>query len=202
MNLLIANGMVFFFQWFFKGNIYEMLMKNFALWPFGMEYWKVWQPISYGFLHGGLGHLFFNMFALWMFGREIEIRWGSKRFGFYYLFCVIGAGMVQLAVSTYTFKSTGMPYPTVGASGGTCGILLAFGMLFPYRKILLLIPPIPIEARYFVVFYGLFTLFSGVTGFMPGIAHFAHLGGLLFGLLLIMYWRGKLPVKPKHRIYW
>ena len=202
MNLLIANGMIFFFQWFFKGNSSRLIIENLALWPIGVEYFKFWQPLTYGFLHGGLAHLFFNMLALWMFGREIEIRWGAKRFAGYYLVCVIGAGMVQLLVSTMTFQSSGMIYPTLGASGGTCGILLAFGMLFPYRKILLLIPPIPIEARYFVIFFGLLELFSGLTGFKPGIAHFAHLGGMLFGLLLILYWRGKLPIKPKRRMYW
>jgi len=202
MNLLIANGMMFFFQSFFKGNISGLLLEQFALWPFGIEYWKIWQPVTYGFMHGNIAHLFFNMLALWMFGREIEIRWGSARFASYYFFCVIGAGLVQLLVSTMTFRASGMIYPTLGASGGTCGILLAFGMLFPYRRILLLIPPIPIEARFFVIFFGLFELFSGLTGFKPGIAHFAHLGGMFFGLMLILYWRGKLPFKPRHRMYW
>lgn len=217
MNLLIANGMMFFFQWFFQGNIPALLTKLLALWPVGIPGWidahpfypyadmlgtfLPWQLVTYGFLHGNIAHIFFNMLALWMFGREIEIRWGSRRFATYYFFCVIGAGLMQLLVSSLSINSTG-PYPTIGASGGTYGILLAFGMLFPYRRVMLLIPPIPMEARFFVIIFGGLELLFGVTGLRTGIAHFAHLGGMLFGFLLILYWRGKLPFKPKHRIYW
>jgi membrane associated rhomboid family serine protease len=217
MNLLIANGMMFFFQQFFQGKISMMLIKFFALWPAGVETWlnqhpyfpyagsvstfMPWQLVTYGFMHGNFMHIFFNMLALWMFGREIELRWGSARFAFYYFFCVAGAGLMQLAVGTYSLDGTG-PYPTIGASGGTYGILLAFGMLFPYRRILLLFPPIPMEARYFVIFFGGLELLSGITGLNTGIAHFAHLGGMLFGFLLILFWRGKLPIKPKRQMYW
>ncbi|MGA1205127.1 MAG: rhomboid family intramembrane serine protease [Opitutales bacterium] len=217
MNLLIANGMMFFFQQFFQGKISLILLKLFALWPIGTADWLLnhpyypyarsvsqfipWQLVTYGFLHGNFVHLFFNMLALWMFGREIELRWGSARFAFYYFFCVAGAGMMQLLVSSLSMESTG-PYPTIGASGGTYGILLAFGMLFPYRRILLLFPPIPMEARFFVIFFGGLELVSGITGLNTGIAHFAHLGGMLFGFLLILFWRGKLPIKPKRRIFW
>lgn len=216
LNLLIANGMMFFFQTFFKGQTSAMLIKLLALWPLGVPGWVEnypmyanqvagflpWQIITYGFLHGNLPHIFFNMLALWMFGREIEIRWGSLRFGIYYFTCVAGAGLLQLLVGTLSVRNGGFPYPTVGASGGTYGILLAFGMLFPYRKIILLLFPIPIEARFFVIIFGGMELFLGVSGLRTGIAHFAHVGGMLFGLLLILYWRGKLPVKPKQRMYW
>ncbi len=143
-----------------------------------------WQLLSYGFLHGGLGHLFFNMFALYMFGLPIERAWGTKRFVIYYLVCIIGAGLVQLL----TAAVTGGIYPTIGASGGVFGVLLAFGMMYPNQRILLIIPPIPIKAKWFVIGYGLLTLFFGVTGTMSGVAHFAHLGGMLFGLALILYW--------------
>ena len=143
-----------------------------------------WQLLSYGFLHGGLGHLFFNMFALYMFGLPIERAWGTKRFVIYYLVCIVGAGLVQLL----TAAVTGGIYPTIGASGGVFGVLLAFGMMYPNQRILLIIPPIPIKAKWFVIGYGLLTLFFSVTGTMSGVAHFAQLGGMLFGLALILFW--------------
>ncbi|MDT8408281.1 MAG: rhomboid family intramembrane serine protease [Wenzhouxiangellaceae bacterium] len=172
-------------------------MRLLALWPLGTPDqvrfadtgvldtgFGPWQLVTYALLHGGIGHLFFNMFALYMFGLPIEQAWGSRRFVIYYLVCVIGAGIVQLA----TAAITGGVYPTIGASGGVFGLLLAFGVMYPNQKILLLIPPIPIKAKYFVIFYGLLTLFFGITGTAAGVAHFAHLGGMAFGLLMILYW--------------
>ncbi|MBY6203868.1 rhomboid family intramembrane serine protease [Halomonas denitrificans] len=153
-----------------------------------------WQLLSYGFLHGGLGHLFFNMFALYMFGLPIEQAWGTKRFVVYYLVCIVGAGLVQLL----TAAVTGGIYPTIGASGGVFGLLLAFGMMYPNQRILLIIPPIPIKAKWFVIGYGLLTLFFGVTGTMAGVAHFAHLGGMLFGLALILFW-GRQDYRRRNR---
>ncbi|MEM7054616.1 MAG: rhomboid family intramembrane serine protease [Pseudomonadota bacterium] len=144
----------------------------------------LWQLVSYGFLHGGIGHLFFNMFALYMFGLPIEQAWGTRRFVIFYLVCLVGAGLVQLL----TMAITGSIIPTIGASGAIFGLLLAFGMMYPNQRIMLLIPPIPIRAKYFVIGYGLLTLFFGITGTAAGIAHFAHLGGMLFGLGLILYW--------------
>lgn len=212
LNLMIANGMMFFFQSFFGQHTYTMLSKLFALWPLGAGQWAQyhasvgtfmpWQVLTYGFLHGNLTHLLVNMLVLWMFGREIEMQWGTKRFAIYFFVCVIGAGIIQLLVASFSVTAGGLPYPTVGASGGTCGLLLAYGMLFPYRRIMLLIPPIPMEARYLVIVVGLIELLSGISGLTPGIANFAHLGGMLFGLLLILFWRGKLPLKPKNRMYW
>jgi membrane associated rhomboid family serine protease len=159
------------------------VMQEFALWPLGPNF-KPWQLVSYGFLHGGLAHLFFNMFALYMFGMPIELAWGTKRFVVFYFVCMIGAGLVQLVV---TFL-TGAIYPTIGASGAVFGLLLAFGMMYPNQRIMLLIPPVPIKAKWFVIGYGALTLFFGVTGTVGGVAHFAHLGGMLFGLGLILYW--------------
>jgi membrane associated rhomboid family serine protease len=168
-----------------------------ALWPLGtpdrIDFsgigiletgFGVWQLLTYGLLHGGIGHLFFNMFALYMFGLPIEQAWGSRRFVIYYVVCVLGAGIVQLITATLS----GAVYPTIGASGGVFGLLLAFGMMYPNQRILLLIPPVPIRAKYFVIGYGLLTLFFGVSGTMGGVAHFAHLGGMLFGLGMILYW--------------
>ncbi|GIV57330.1 MAG: rhomboid family intramembrane serine protease [Rhodothermaceae bacterium] len=205
-NLLILNGL--FFMAGFVPTTQELLMRWLALWPLGTPdvvrtpygpevvpgFWP-WQLITYSFLHGGFGHLFFNMFALWMFGVQIENTWGSRRFFIFYFVCVIGAALCQMVVSW------GDPVPIVGASGGVFGILLAFGMMFPNQPIYLYFL-FPIKAKWFVIGYGLIELWAGVTGTQTGVAHFAHLGGMLFGFLLIQYWRGKLPVKPARRMYW
>jgi membrane associated rhomboid family serine protease len=143
-----------------------------------------WQLISYGFLHGSLTHIFFNMFALYLFGLPLEAGWGRSRFALYYLVCLVGAGLVQLVVASTSAEI----YPTVGASGAVFGLLLAYGLRFPNNVIVLLIPPIPIKAKYFVILYGAAELLFGVTGMMPGVAHFAHLGGMLFGLVLLWKW--------------
>lgn len=180
--LLVINGVVFALQQVSP----RFLFVNFALWPAGPDNspFMPWQLLTYGFLHGNLMHIFFNMFGLWMFGRELELMMGSKRFLTYYLTCVVGAGIVQLIVA----GSQGGLYPTVGASGGIFGILLAYGLAFPNRMVMLIFPPIPMKAKYFVIFYGLLELYLGVSGTAPGVAHFAHLGGMLFGFLLLRYW--------------
>jgi membrane associated rhomboid family serine protease len=173
------------------------LFSWFALWPVGSPeimqvgnqvlkvptFWP-WQLISYGFLHGSLTHIFFNMFALYLFGLPLEAGWGRSRFALYYLVCLVGAGLVQLVVASTSAEI----YPTVGASGAVFGLLLAYGLRFPNNVIVLLIPPIPIKAKYFVILYGAAELLFGVTGMMPGVAHFAHLGGMLFGLVLLWKW--------------
>lgn len=183
--LLIANGLMFALQQF-SGRF---LVVNFGLWPAGIagSPFAPWQLVTYAFLHGNIVHLAFNMFALWMFGRELELLMGARRFTVYYFACVIGAAIVQLLVAAMQADEVGL-YPTIGASGGVFGILLAFGMAFPNRMIMLLFPPIPMKAKYFVIIYGLFELYLGVAGRVPGVAHFAHLGGMLFGFLLLKYW--------------
>ena len=200
--LLIANVVVFVLQQL--PSLHGFLLNNFALWsltskavaPNGavvaqLPPFQLWQLITYGFMHGGITHLLFNMFALWMFGSVIEKVWGSKRFLFYYLVCVAGAAVAQLIVSFGELAP-----PTVGASGGVFGLLLAFGMMFPRQPIYFIFLPVPIPAKWFVLGYGAIELFMGVTGTMAGVAHFAHLGGMVFGFLLIQYWLGKLPWKP------
>ncbi len=189
-SLLIANGLLFAVQQFPQ---FENLLRNyFALWPLKSVFanFYPWQLVTYGFLHGDTMHLVFNMFMLWMFGRELELMMGPRRFLIYYMTCVIGAGFVQLVVAGLM----GSPYPTVGASGGVFGLLLAFGMTFPNRMIMLLFPPIPMKAKYMVVLFGILELYLGVSGRAPGIANFAHLGGMLFGFLLIQQWK-----KPRRR---
>ena len=183
--LLIANGLVYAAQHWNP----DLMFGYFALWPFESRFadFMPWQLATYGFLHDlkGINHILFNMFGLWMFGRDLERILGAKRFLIYYFTCVVGAGVVQLIVASFT----GSEFPTVGASGGVFGILLAYGMAFPNRMVVLLIPPIPMKAKYFVLIFGLLELYFGVSGNQPGVANFAHLGGMLFGFLLIQRWR-------------
>lgn len=157
-----------------------------------------WQLVSYAFLHGGFGHLFFNALAIYQFGAQLEYTWGPRRFATYFFVCVVGAGLIQLAVATYDLTGGGA-YPTIGASGGIFGLLLAYGMLFPHQRVMLLIPPIPMSARTLVIVFGAIELVIGITGLQSGIAHFAHLGGMLFGWLLIRYWRGQPPFGRRRR---
>ncbi|MGH8078378.1 MAG: rhomboid family intramembrane serine protease [Lysobacter sp.] len=194
--LLIANGVVFLLQL----AVGDAALAPFMLWPLGSgsdpyaaNDFLPWQLLSYGFLHGNPGHLLFNMLALLMFGAPVEHIWGQRRFLTYYLVCVIGAAVCQLIVGAWTLSQGGEAYPTVGASGGIFGLLLAYGMLFPQQRVMLLIPPIPMKARTLVIVYGVIELLMGITNTMPGVAHFAHLGGMLFGWLLIRYWRGQPP---------
>ena len=182
--LVLINVAVFCLD-LFLGPWFTQL---FALWPIGNGFLP-WQIGSYAFLHGGVGHLFFNMLGLWMFGGELERLWGPKRYINFYAASVLTAALTQLLVN----EMLGSPNPTVGASGGLFGLLLAFGMMFPNRIIVPLIPPIPMKAKVFVAIYGGLELFLGVTGTASGVAHFAHLGGMLGGFLMIRYWRGQMP---------
>lgn len=178
----------------------DVLVLKLALWPIqsaalgGVAGFQPWQLLTYSFLHGGVLHLFFNMFALYMFGGELERLWGPKRFLNLYLASVISAALAQLAVSSLASVE---PYPTIGASGGVFGLLLAFGLCFPNRIVVLLFPPIPMPAWLFVTLYGAVELYLGVTGTEEGVAHFAHLGGMLGAWLLIQYWRGRPPFRPQ-----
>ncbi|MBK7059053.1 MAG: rhomboid family intramembrane serine protease [Rubrivivax sp.] len=160
----------------------------FALWPVGSGRFAPWQLLSYAFLHSGTMHLFFNMFGLWMFGSELERLWGQKRYLQFLLAGALSAAVVQL-VFNYVTNS---PVPTVGASGALFALLLAFGMLFPNRTIMPLFPPIPMKAKTFVMVFGGLELLLGLAG-SSGVAHFAHLGGMLGGWLIIRYWRGQSP---------
>lgn len=193
--LIVINVLGFLLQTA-TGN---QLIGPFALWTFGSggpSNFQIWQLITYGFLHGNLTHLFFNMLALYMFGSDIERLWGPRRYLVYYFTCVVSAGLAQLAVSSLMGSGS---YPTIGASGGVFGVLLAFGMMFPRRMVMLLFPPIPMRAWVLVTAYGAIELFMGLTGTQAGVAHFAHLGGMAGGFVLIQYWRGRLPIRPSRR---
>jgi len=189
-NLLIANVAVFLLQWLLPD-----LLDRCALWPLDSGYFGAWQIVTNAFMHANWEHLLFNMFALYMFGGAIETALGSRHFTVYYFVCLAVASVLQLLVLRYFLHDA--LTPTVGASGAIFGLLLAFGMLFPHEKLMLVLLPVPLPAWLFVGGYAAVELFSGVTGLMPGVAHFAHLGGMLGGWLLIQYWRGRLPVKPR-----
>lgn len=192
-SLLIANIAIFVVQQLTG----YLLIGPFALWPLpsprfpNAPSFEIWQLLTYGFLHGGLVHLFFNMYALFLFGSDVERLLGPRRYLTYYLVCVIGAAIAQTVV---TASMDQPPRPTVGASGGVFGVLLAFGMAFPNRKLMLLFPPVPMPAWLFVTLYGLLELYLGVTSSGQGIAHFAHLGGMAAGYALLVYWR-----RPRRR---
>ncbi len=162
------------------------MLSSFALWPLQGNF-RPWQLVTYAFLHGSITHLAFNMYGLWMFGRELEYMLGRRVFLQLYFASVLSAGVMQVLVTSFT----GSIYPTVGASGGVFGLLLAYGMFFPNRIIMLLIPPIPLPAWLFVFLYAAIELVLGVTGTQAGVAHFAHLGGMIGGYVVIRRWRGR-----------
>jgi membrane associated rhomboid family serine protease len=203
--LLIANVVVFLLEQ--VPSLQPMLLAYGALWPIGhaqlVQYpngevmasgFHFWQVISYAFLHGSWSHIFFNMFALWMFGGPIEHLLGAKHYTFYYFFCAVTAAVAHMLVAQYFTQGF---YPTLGASGAIFGLLVAFGVIYPRLKMFLIFLPIPMPAWVFVIGYILLELFFGVSGYESGVAHFAHLGGAVGGFLLLQYWRGKLPVKPR-----
>ena len=203
LNLLIANGVMFVVklvseQMGTPGQI-GMVERSLALFPPGSGLFFPWQLLTYGFLHGSFMHLAMNMLVLWMFGQAVCADFGQRRFFAYYILCILGAGLTHLAVQSLPFLAVG-DYRVVGASGGTMGLLLAFGWRFPNAQIMLLIPPVPLKARTAVLVFGGLEMFLGVTGLRTGIAHFAHLGGLFSGIVLLSYWRGFLPFKPKQRL--
>ena len=180
-SLLIVTIASFLLQ----GIAGVQMITNFALWPMSGPFMP-WQLLSYAFLHGSLMHIAFNMYGLWMFGRELEALLGRKVFYQLYFASVLAAGIMQVLVTTMT----GGMYPTVGASGGVFGLLLAYAMFFPNRRIMLLFPPVVMSARTLVFIYAAIELFLGVTGTQAGVAHFAHLGGMI-GAYLVLSNRGR-----------
>ena len=225
-NLLIING-IFFLATIAADMVWHIdLAEYLGLHYIGASGFKPYQFVTYMFMHGSFSHIFFNMFALWMFGNAIENAWGPKRFLIFYMVCGIGAGITQeivqyIQVSTefqqYIFVENGAEYirvknegnmllsefmnrfTTIGASGAVYGILLAFGMMWPNSRIYLYFL-IPIKTKWFVIIYGLLELFAGFSS-NDNVAHFAHVGGMLFGLILILYWRNKeTGWRPKFKI--
>lgn len=207
-NLLIINILVFMAETLLPARVSNGLLELGAL-----SFWKggdfrVWQPLTYMFLHADILHLLFNMYPLWMFGRALEYNLGSRNFLVYYLVCGVGAGLIQLGVNWAEYAAA-VSDPvvsqlavarlahasTIGASGAVFGLLLAFGMLHPNERLILMFPPVVLKAKWFVIIYGVIELLAGVNG-TGNVAHFAHLGGMLFGWLLLRYWR------RRNRIYY
>jgi membrane associated rhomboid family serine protease len=193
-----ANVVVYLLQM----SMGDSLVVMFALWPldapafFGPDVgFAPWQLVTYGFLHGGITHIFFNMFAIYMFGSALEQFFGTRYYVTLYFVSVVVAALTQLGVN----EILNSPYPTLGASGGVYGLLLAFGMYFPQQRIMLLFPPIAMPAWVAVTGYAALELFLGVTGTQQGVAHFAHLGGMLGAFVMIQWRRGKPPFKKRPR---
>lgn len=159
---------------------------------FGLHYifsgFNIWQPFTYMFMHANFSHIFFNMFAVWMFGAPLEQRWGSKRYLTYYLVTGVGAGFIQELVWFFMYGANAVPASVIGASGAVFSILLAFGWLFPDVRIFIFPIPIPVRARILVIIYAVVELFAGIAD-MDNVAHFAHLGGMIFGLFMILWWK-------------
>nr|WP_321487246.1 rhomboid family intramembrane serine protease [uncultured Draconibacterium sp.] len=223
-NLILANVVIFLITMVLQqtgANLNHILGLYFPASP----NFRLYQLFTHMFMHGSIGHIFFNMFALYMFGRVLEGVWGPKRFLTFFLVTGLGAAALHLGVLTLEYRhalagvgvdqlnyfkelaaqgkyipgnkiSEILTTPTVGASGAVFGILLGFGMLFPNTELMLLFPPIPIKAKYFVMGYGALELFFGVSGIQGSVAHFAHLGGMLFGYFMIKYWN-----KNSNRFY-
>ena len=207
-NLLIVNFLAYITTWVLELRGID-LTSLLGLHFFLASNFHVYQFVTYMFLHGSLTHIFFNMFALWMFGSVIERVWGPKKFLFYYICCGIGAGVVQEIVQYATYSIEGIAayqyvnaggvqmttdayinlWTTIGASGAVYAILLAFGMIFPNERLFIIPFPFPIKAKWLVVGYIAIELFSAMSGPGDGVAHMAHLGGMLFGFLLIRYWQ-------------
>ncbi len=202
-NLLIINVLIFMAQ--------ELLPVGKAITHYGaLYYWGspnfgVWQYLTHMFLHGSVAHIFFNMFSLWMFGRVLEYDLGSRRFLIFYLLSGIGAGILYNCVNWLQFQYIVAPQAawvmmnigTVGASGAIYGILLGFGMLHPNSVIMLIFPPIPLKAKYFVIIFMALELLLGFRG-GDGVAHFAHVTGMISAFLLLRYWIAKGVVRRQN----
>ncbi len=207
-NLIILNVIMFIITMVTGNFMYE----KFALFYFQSPLFKPYQIITHMFMHGGFVHIFFNMYTLWFFGSVLENVWGGKKFLFYYLVTGIGAAIIHSLVMYIEVSNLESAYrageiiaqsqivdifrtPTVGASGAIYGLLLAYGMLFPNNVLQLIIPPVALKAKYFVMIFGALELILGISSPGSNIAHFAHLGGMIFGYFLIIYW------KKNHRLY-
>lgn len=208
-NLIIINVLLLIATYLTGDFLYQYL----SLFYFESPFFKPYQLITHMFMHGGIWHLFFNMYTLWIFGSVLENVWGSKKFFIYYMVTGIGAALFHSLVIYFQVNALEadlangiisarnsitaiMQTPTVGASGAIYGLLLAYGMLFPNNELRLIFPPIALKAKWFVLIFGAIELTLGLTNSGSNIAHFAHLGGMIFGLILILIW------KKKNRLYY
>jgi len=186
-NRLVATNLVVYFL---LAGLFPTSYSGLELFNWQTPNFRIWQLVSYMFLHGSLTHLAFNMLALWSFGRVLERVWGNHRMLIFYLACGVGAAVISQIVDTFVFNKV-FGGATVGASGAVYGILVAFALLFPNFKIMLIFIPVPIAAKYFVPVLLLIDLSAGITGFSifgANIAHFAHIGGAIIGFALVRFW--------------
>jgi membrane associated rhomboid family serine protease len=185
-NIIAINILLFVATIYSGDTMYEYL----ALFNYKSNYFHGWQIITHMFMHGSFTHLLFNMFGLYMFGSRLEQMWGAKRYINFYLVTGLGAALLHTLVQDYeiTQSLVSVNQPTVGASGALFGILVAFAMYWPNTELFLMFIPVPIKAKWAVIGYAAFELFAGISGFQAGVAHFAHLGGALFGFILVQYW--------------
>lgn len=189
-NLIIINVLVFMATALLPAG--GDILRYCSLFWFGNPLYHSYQFITYMFLHADVGHIFFNMFALWMFGRTLESELGSRRFLIYYMVCGVGAALIQMGAA---WLSGEFYVQLLGASGAVMGLLLAFGVMHPNAVIMLLIPPIPMKAKWFVIIYAVIELFMGWTGYGGNVAHFAHIGGMLWGFLLLHWWKRRGTIR-------
>ena len=207
-NIILINVCI----WIMTALNENFMYEKFALFYPTSPFFHWWQPVTHMFMHGGFFHLFFNMYTLYFFGRVLEERWGAKKFLIFYFVTGLGAALVHTGVE-YLQMNTWMSQvaegsmaaqakihalkmtPTVGASGAIYGVLMGFAMLYPDALMSLVFPPVTMKAKWFVLIFAAIELLTGVTGTGGGIAHFAHLGGLIFGYILILYW------KKTHKLY-
>lgn len=224
-NIIIINALIMVMMTLKE----SFMLENFALYFPASPFFRIWQPLTYMFMHGGFGHLFFNMYSLFIFGSVLERVWGTKKFLLFYFVTGLGAALVHIGVQWIQYGSALATYglslndasalaqevarniqagadripiwslslftPTVGASGAIYGVLMGYAMLYPDSVLTLLFPPVSLKAKWFVLIFAAIELALGVFGTRAGIAHFAHLGGLIFGFILIMYW------KKRHTLY-
>jgi membrane associated rhomboid family serine protease len=185
-NIIAINVLLFVATIYSGDTMYEYL----ALFNYKSNYFHGWQMITHMFMHGSFTHLLFNMFGLYMFGSRLEQMWGAKRYINFYLITGLGAALLHTLVQNYEITQglVNINQPTVGASGALFGILVAFAMYWPNTQLFLMFIPVPIKAKWAVIGYAAFELFAGISGFQAGVAHFAHLGGALFGFILVQYW--------------
>lgn len=208
-NLLLLNVVMYLITMLTGNFMYE----NFALFYFKSPFFKPFQLVTHMFMHGGFTHILFNMYTLFIFGSVLERVWGGQKFLLYYFITGIGAALLHLGVMYLQLQgyiaevNAGNIYaqaniqallttPTVGASGAIYGLLLAYGMLFPNNIMQLIIPPVALKAKWFVLIFGALELLLGLSGRGGNVAHFAHLGGMIFGFFLILYW------KKNNRMYY
>jgi len=211
-NLIIINALFFLATGAFKSLDID-LSRILSMFYFDSKQFGVWQIFTHMFMHGSLMHIAFNMLGLYFLGGVIEKMWGARRFLFFYISCGLGAALIHMAANAFDVYSavgsitasaemvaqasypsnifSAYHIPVLGASGAVYGVFAAFAYLFPNTQLMLLIPPIPIKAKWLILGLVIYDLFAGVNGLKTGTAHFAHLGGMLFGFLMVYYWQKK-----------